>query len=58
MSISVVVASAPLPLLRLVWRDVMDVDIIFSKFQEGPVYTIGQSVSRGNTAKALEKFTS
>ena len=46
------------PLLRLVQRDVADVDVVFSEFQEGPVYTIGQSVSRGNMAKALAKFTS
>jgi hypothetical protein len=39
------------PQLRLVWRDVADIDIIFSEFQEGPVYMTGQSVNRGNTAK-------
>ena len=41
------------PLLRLVQRDVTDVDVVFIEFQEGPVYTTGQSVSRDNTAKAL-----
>ena len=44
------------PLLRLVQRNVTDVDVIFSEFQEGPVYMTGQSVSRGNTAKTLAKY--
>ena len=58
MSVSVVVASALLSLLCLVRRDVADVDVVFFEFQEGPIYMTGQSVSRGNTAKALAKFTS
>ena len=52
------VASALLSSTPLVQRDVADVDVVFSKFQEGPVYMTGQSVSRGNIAKALAKFTS
>jgi len=45
-----------LPQLCLVRRDVTDVDVIFFEFQEGPIYTGGQSVSNYNTIKALTKF--
>ena len=57
MSISVAVASALLSSTLSCPRDVADVDVVFSEFQEGPVYTTGQTVSRGNIAKALAKFT-
>jgi type IV secretory pathway VirB2 component (pilin) len=45
-------------LLCLVQQDVPKADIAFSEFYEGPVYTIGQSISRGNIAKGLAIFTS
>ena len=45
-----------LPLLCLVRRGVTDVDVVFFEFQEGPIYTGGQSVSNCNMIKALAKF--
>ena len=44
------------PLLHLVRRNVADINVVFFEFQEGPVYMTGQSVSRGNTTKALENL--
>jgi hypothetical protein len=58
MSVSMAPALLSFALLHLVQQDMPKADVIFLEFYEEPVYTIGQSISRGNITKGLAIFTS